>query len=164
MFQPGDLVLRKVFKNTADLAARKFQPNWEGPYLVIQAGESGCSYLEISNSRRIFSRLAFSTQFTNLPLWFFPAPMIHNQLRIKINIHTHTLLNSTCPLHTPGKNYDWLTSNGSPGEPRVSSQGPLTSITPFASILGESGSPLTNCSRELWADMGIRPPCATLKE
>ena len=41
MFQPGDLVLRKVFENTADLAVGKFQPNREGPYLVTRAGESG---------------------------------------------------------------------------------------------------------------------------
>ena len=40
MFQPGDLVLRKVFKNTTDPTAGKFQPNWEGPYLVVRAGES----------------------------------------------------------------------------------------------------------------------------
>ena len=40
MFQPGDLVLRKVFANTADPAAGNFQPNWEGPYLVTQAVES----------------------------------------------------------------------------------------------------------------------------
>ena len=39
MFQPGDLVLRKVFENTADLAAGKFQPNWEGPYLLTRADE-----------------------------------------------------------------------------------------------------------------------------
>ena len=39
-FQPGDLVLRRVFENTADLNAGKFQPNWEGPYLVTRAGES----------------------------------------------------------------------------------------------------------------------------
>ena len=38
MFQPGDLVLRKVFENTADRTPRKFQPNWEGPYLVTQVG------------------------------------------------------------------------------------------------------------------------------
>ena len=30
MFQPKDLVLRKVFKYTPDPLARKFQPNWEG--------------------------------------------------------------------------------------------------------------------------------------
>ena len=39
MFQLGDLVLRKVFENTADPEDRKFQPNWEGPYLVTRAYE-----------------------------------------------------------------------------------------------------------------------------
>ena len=34
MFQPGDLVLRKVFETTVDPTARKFQPKWEGPYLI----------------------------------------------------------------------------------------------------------------------------------
>ena len=38
---------------------------------------------------------------------------------------------------------DRLILNGSPGDPGDSSQGPLTSNTPFASVLGESGSPLT---------------------
>ena len=46
MFQPGDLVLRKVFENTADPAAGKFQPNLEGPYLVTRAGESGSYSLD----------------------------------------------------------------------------------------------------------------------
>ena len=46
MFQPGDLVLRKVFENIADPEARKFQPNWEGPYLVTRAGESGSYTLD----------------------------------------------------------------------------------------------------------------------
>ena len=41
MFQPGDLVLRKVFENTADPTAGKFQPNWESPYLVRRLGEPG---------------------------------------------------------------------------------------------------------------------------
>ena len=41
VFWPGDLVLRKIFKNTADPTAGKFQPNWEGPYVVMQAGEIG---------------------------------------------------------------------------------------------------------------------------
>ena len=40
VFQPGDLVLRKVFENTADPTAGKFQPNWEGPYVVMRAGEA----------------------------------------------------------------------------------------------------------------------------
>ena len=34
-FQPSDLVLRKVLENTADPTAAKFQPNWEGPYVVM---------------------------------------------------------------------------------------------------------------------------------
>ena len=41
VFQPGDLVLRKVFENTIDPTAGKFQPNWEGPYVVMRAGEAG---------------------------------------------------------------------------------------------------------------------------
>ena len=45
-FQPGDLVLRRVFENTANLTAEKFQPNWEEPYLIIQAGESGAYALD----------------------------------------------------------------------------------------------------------------------
>ena len=46
MFQPGDLVLRKVFENIADPLARKFQPNWEGPYIVTRAGEFGSYALD----------------------------------------------------------------------------------------------------------------------
>ena len=46
MFQPGDLVLRKVVENTADLETEKFQPNWEGPYLVTRADESGSYALD----------------------------------------------------------------------------------------------------------------------
>ena len=38
MFHPRDLVLKKVFKNTTDPSAEKFQPNWEGPYIVSQFG------------------------------------------------------------------------------------------------------------------------------
>ena len=41
VFRPGDLVLRKVFENTASPTAGKFQPNWEGPYVVMRAGEIG---------------------------------------------------------------------------------------------------------------------------
>ena len=40
MFQPGDLVLRKFFENTVDPSVGKFQPNWEGPYIVTRACES----------------------------------------------------------------------------------------------------------------------------
>ena len=41
VFRAEDLVLRKVFENMADPAADKFQPNWEGPYIVIQVGAIG---------------------------------------------------------------------------------------------------------------------------
>ena len=41
VFQRGNLVLRKVFENTVDPMVRKFQPNWEGPYVVTRPGEFG---------------------------------------------------------------------------------------------------------------------------
>ena len=41
IFQPGNLVLRNVFENTADPTTGKFQPNWEGPYVITRSGESG---------------------------------------------------------------------------------------------------------------------------
>ena len=40
VFQQGDLVLRKVFEKTTDPTTGKFQPNWEGPYVVTRPGES----------------------------------------------------------------------------------------------------------------------------
>ena len=40
-FQAEDLVLRRVFENTTDLAAGKFQPNWEGPYMIVRVGLVG---------------------------------------------------------------------------------------------------------------------------
>ena len=46
MFQPRDLVLKKIFKNTTDPGAGTFQPNWEGPYLITRAGESGSYALD----------------------------------------------------------------------------------------------------------------------
>ena len=46
MFLPRDLVLRKVFEKIADLMAGKFQANWEGPYIVTQAGKSGSYALD----------------------------------------------------------------------------------------------------------------------
>ena len=45
-FQPGDLVLRKDFENTTDRSVEKFQQNWEGPYIVTRAGESGSYALD----------------------------------------------------------------------------------------------------------------------
>ena len=49
VFQPGDLVLRKVFENTADPTARKFQHNWEGPYVVTRTGEAGSYAIDKTN-------------------------------------------------------------------------------------------------------------------
>ena len=46
MFQPEDLVLRKVFENTADQSAGKFQPDRDGPYIVTRAGEFGSYALD----------------------------------------------------------------------------------------------------------------------
>ena len=40
-FRAKDLVLRKVFENTVDPVADKFQPNWEGPYIVVRVGVAG---------------------------------------------------------------------------------------------------------------------------
>ena len=39
-------MLRKVFENTTDSIAGKFQPNWEGPYLITRAGEFGAYALD----------------------------------------------------------------------------------------------------------------------
>ena len=35
-FKVGDLVLRRVFENTTNPTDGKFQPNWEGPYMVVR--------------------------------------------------------------------------------------------------------------------------------
>ena len=40
-FLAGDLSLRRVFENTANTAAGKFQPNWEGPYVIVRVGPVG---------------------------------------------------------------------------------------------------------------------------
>nr|CAN71502.1 hypothetical protein VITISV_021013 [Vitis vinifera] len=45
-FKNGTLVLRKVFENTAKVGAGKFQANWEGPYIVSKASESGAYHLQ----------------------------------------------------------------------------------------------------------------------
>ena len=37
-FRAGDLVWRRVFENTANPAAGKFQPNSEGPYMIVRVG------------------------------------------------------------------------------------------------------------------------------
>ena len=46
VFKIGTLVLWKVFENTAERGAGKFQVNWEGPYIVTKASESGAYHLQ----------------------------------------------------------------------------------------------------------------------
>nr|CAN61262.1 hypothetical protein VITISV_005781 [Vitis vinifera] len=45
-FKSGTLVLRKVFENTAETGAGKFQANWEDPYIVSKTSESGAYHLQ----------------------------------------------------------------------------------------------------------------------
>ncbi|KAL6337116.1 hypothetical protein AAG906_036430 [Vitis piasezkii] len=45
-FKNGTLVLRKVFENTTEVGAGKFQANWEGPYIVSKANENGSYHLQ----------------------------------------------------------------------------------------------------------------------
>ena len=33
--------MRKVFENKADLVVGKFQPNWEGYYMIVKVGAAG---------------------------------------------------------------------------------------------------------------------------
>ena len=49
IFKERSLVLRKIFKNMAEKGARKFQANWEGPYVVSKANENGSYYLQTLN-------------------------------------------------------------------------------------------------------------------
>ena len=37
-FLAGDLVLRRVFEDTIDPTTSKFQPNWEGPNVIVRVG------------------------------------------------------------------------------------------------------------------------------
>ena len=45
-FKNGTLVLRKVFENTTEIGAGKFQANWEDPYIVSKTSENGAYHLE----------------------------------------------------------------------------------------------------------------------
>ena len=40
-----------VFENTTNLAVDKFQPNWEGPYMIVRVGAAG-SYTLINKTER----------------------------------------------------------------------------------------------------------------
>ncbi|RVW23209.1 hypothetical protein CK203_099551 [Vitis vinifera] len=48
-FKAGTLVLRRVFENTTEKGVRKLQENWEGPYVVAKAGDSGAYHLQTPN-------------------------------------------------------------------------------------------------------------------
>ena len=50
-FNEGELVLRKVFQNTAERNAGKLGTNWEGPYKIIKVVRPG-SY-EIANMQGV---------------------------------------------------------------------------------------------------------------
>nr|CAN82844.1 hypothetical protein VITISV_005761 [Vitis vinifera] len=45
-FKNGTLVLRKVFENTTEMGVGKLYANWEGPYIVSKASESGAYHLQ----------------------------------------------------------------------------------------------------------------------
>ena len=45
-FKIGTLVLKKVFENTVERGAGKFQANWEDPYIVSKTSESGAYHLQ----------------------------------------------------------------------------------------------------------------------
>ena len=40
-FKESDLVVRKVFPNTKKVNARVLGPNWEGPYVIVEALRPG---------------------------------------------------------------------------------------------------------------------------
>ena len=42
-------MLRKIFENTAEKEAEKFQANWEGPYVVSKANKNGSYHLKTLN-------------------------------------------------------------------------------------------------------------------
>ena len=42
----GTPVLRKVFENTVETGAGKFQANWEDPYIVSKSIKSGAYHLQ----------------------------------------------------------------------------------------------------------------------
>ena len=50
-FRAGDLVLRKVMRNTRDVNAEQLAPTWEGPYRVTAIAGVGAYYLEDLNER-----------------------------------------------------------------------------------------------------------------
>ena len=52
-FNIGDLVLNKVYLATKNPAHGKLDPNWEGPYRVINFKRQGFYYLEALDGRKL---------------------------------------------------------------------------------------------------------------
>ena len=50
---PRDLVLRKVVRNTKNLAWGKLEPNWEGPYRIMSVAGVDAYYLEDLDERTV---------------------------------------------------------------------------------------------------------------
>lgn len=46
VFKVGTLVLRRVFKNTAEKGVGKFQANWESPYIVSKKRKNDAYHLQ----------------------------------------------------------------------------------------------------------------------
>ena len=55
-FKAGELVLRRVFENTANLTYGKFQANLEGPYMVVRVETIG-SYVSSKPDRTAVPRM-----------------------------------------------------------------------------------------------------------
>ncbi|KAL5728749.1 ATP-dependent zinc metalloprotease FTSH 5 [Ranunculus cassubicifolius] len=52
-FLPGDLVLRQMFQNKKIAAEGKLGANWEGPYIIDQAHDTGAYYLRTIEGEHI---------------------------------------------------------------------------------------------------------------
>ena len=52
-FNIGDLVLKKVSLTTKNPAHGKLEPNWEGPYRIINCKRQGSYYLEALDGRKL---------------------------------------------------------------------------------------------------------------
>ena len=53
LFSVGDLILRKVVRNTKDPADGKLGPNWEGSYKITKLASKGAYYLEDLEGKQV---------------------------------------------------------------------------------------------------------------
>ena len=102
-FRVGDLVMRRVFKNTADLMAGKLQPNWEGPYVIVKVGPAGLYALNkldgapvpkmwnVMHLKGIISKTFFKRVINKIPfkVFSFNSWNITNKVFFKGNISFH---------------------------------------------------------------------------